>query len=121
MALLAHVLVVVIWFIGPLVIYLVKRNSRFVAFHALQALFWQLGCFLVMIVGVGLSFAVAGVGNMRSAPAAFFVSFFLTGLVIVAVGVLTLVLGIVYGIKASKGEWAEYPVIGGWARRLAGV
>jgi len=31
------------------------------------------------------------------------------------------VLGIVYGIKASKGEWAAYPVIGRWARRLAGV
>ena len=29
-----------------------------------------------------------------------------------------LVMAIMYGIKAGKGEWAAYPVVGGWARRV---
>jgi uncharacterized membrane protein len=31
---------------------------------------------------------------------------------------LVLILAIVYGIKAGRGEWAGYPVIGRLARRL---
>ncbi len=29
-----------------------------------------------------------------------------------------LLVAIMYGIKASRGEWAEYPVIGKWARKM---
>src|SRR3954466_146975 len=48
-AMLAHVLSAFSGFIGPLVIYLVKRrDSRFVAFHALQALFWHLSLMITM-------------------------------------------------------------------------
>ena len=39
---LAHALMISTWWIGPLVIFLTKRSSRFVSFHALQALFWQI-------------------------------------------------------------------------------
>ncbi len=31
---------------------------------------------------------------------------------------LVLVLAIVYGMKAGRGEWAGYPVLGNLARRL---
>src|SRR5215472_7451909 len=41
-AVLAHALQVVGWWIAPLVIFLVKGNSKFVRFHALQALLLQL-------------------------------------------------------------------------------
>jgi uncharacterized membrane protein len=34
---------------------------------------------------------------------------------------MNIVLAIVYGLKSSRGEWAEYPVIGRLARRLAHV
>ena len=40
-ALLAHVLQIFTWWIGPLAIYLAKRDSKFVSFHAMQALLWQ--------------------------------------------------------------------------------
>ncbi len=43
LALLAHVLQLVSWFIAPLVILLVKRESKFVRFHALQVLLLHLG------------------------------------------------------------------------------
>lgn len=125
MALLAHVLMIVTWWIGPLIIYLLKRDSRFVSFHALQALFWQVAQFLLTMVVGGIwfvsFFAMAGAGKSQGPPAAFIAGFLLFWLVMMGAWVLTLVLGIVYGIKASKGEWAAYPVIGGWARRLAGV
>ena len=35
--------------------------------------------------------------------------------------VVNLVLGIVFGIKANRGEWAAYPVIGRWAHRITGT
>jgi len=125
-ALLAHVLMIATWWIGPLVIYLVKRDSRFVSFHALQALFWQV-FYSVLMMGGGIlwfvsMFTMAGPGQKgQGPPAAFLLSFFAFWLAMMVGWTLTLVLGIVYGIKASKGEWAAYPVIGGWARRLAGI
>jgi hypothetical protein len=39
---LAHALMISTWWIGPLIIFVIKRSSRFVSFHALQALFWQI-------------------------------------------------------------------------------
>jgi hypothetical protein len=33
--------------------------------------------------------------------------------------VVNLVLGILFGIEASHGEWAKHPVIGSWALRPA--
>jgi len=41
MAVLAHALQMVGLFIAPLVIFVVRRQSRFVSFHALQALIFQ--------------------------------------------------------------------------------
>jgi len=124
-ALLAHVLMIVTGFIGPLVIYLVKRESRFVAFHSLQALFWQVAYSVVAMVAGGFwfftFFTMAQADKTKGPPPMFFAGFFLIWLLIMGAWTLTLVLGIVYGIKASKGEWAAYPVIGRWARRLAGV
>jgi len=125
-ALLAHVLMIVSSFIGPLVIYLVKRDSRFVAFHALQALFWQVAYTAITMVAGGFWFftfftAVQASKSKGPPPPMFFAGFFLFWIVIMAAWMVTLVLGIVYGIRASKGEWAAYPVVGRWARRLAGV
>jgi len=38
MALLVHVLAIFSGFLAPLIFYLVKKDSRFVAFHSLQVL-----------------------------------------------------------------------------------
>jgi uncharacterized Tic20 family protein len=47
MSMLAHVLMIFTGLIGPLIIYFVKRDSRFLRYHSLMALFWQL---LVMVL-----------------------------------------------------------------------
>jgi len=58
MGTLAHVLQLVGGWIAPLVIFLVKRNSRFVSFHALQALLLQGLYFVLMMVVMGAFFCL---------------------------------------------------------------
>jgi uncharacterized membrane protein len=126
MGTLAHVLQLVGGWIAPLVIFLVKRNSRFVSFHALQALLLQALYFFVVMLMMGGFFAVVISGIAFHQPAAQnnafppgFIFFFpVIWLGMMGWWVFMLVVTIVYGIKAGRGEWAEYPVLGPLARRI---
>ena len=99
MAMLAHLLAIFTGFIGPLIMYLIKKDEdRFIAFHSLQALYWELAILVGLVVFGFLSvflccFAVPGMG----------------------IGVVGIVFNILTLIKANNGEWAEYPVVGQWA------
>ena len=128
MALLAHVLQLFGGWIGPLIIFLVKRQSRFISFHALQALLLQAVQVVVMMVVMVVWFTVI-FGSFFSSmahstpgkiepPVGIFVVFPLFWLVMMLDWIAILLVAIIYGIKASHGEWAEYPVIGLWARRM---
>jgi uncharacterized Tic20 family protein len=127
MAFLAHLLQVFTGFIAPLVIFCVKQDSRFVKFHALQSLIWQL-CYMALFFGAMMLFFVSmvatiihsasgGAGHNQPPPLGFFIFFPLVWLFGMAGWVANLILGIVYGIKANRGEWAGYPVIGPWLLR----
>ena len=127
MAMLAHILQIFTWWIGPLVIFLVKQDSKFVRFHALQALLWQISLMVLGMIGVFLWVAVilsvvfssAGRAAPHQAPpAAVFLGMGTIWLGFVAVYFSNIVLGIVYGIKAGRGEWASYPLLGRWAREI---
>ena len=99
MAMLVWLLAIFTWFIGPLVIYLVKKDeSKFVAFHGLQALWFGVVVLGAVIILAGVTCFFGGVGG---AP----------------VGLLALVVDIIWLIKANNGEWAELPVVGKWARK----
>ena len=124
MATLAQVLQVVGWWIAPLIIFLLKRESRFVSFHALQALLLQIaymlimGVFMVLWFGtVFLTMAHHGGGN-NAPPPAFFILFPLIWLGFMVLWVAMLIIAIIYGIKAGRGEWAEYPLLGSLSRRI---
>jgi uncharacterized protein len=128
MAMLAHVLMIFTGFIGPLIIWLIRKQSKYVSFHALQALWWQIlwaGIVLILVVGaivLGVLGAMAEQGHGSGGPPAIFVVLFpLAMLVGWGGGLATLILGIVYGIKANNGEWAAYPLIGNWVRHRVGV
>ena len=126
MATLAHVLQLVGGWIAPLVIFFTKRNSRFVSFHALQALLLQgIYAFLMMIVMGGVFAAViVGVALHQtevphsSISPAFVIIFPILWLGMMGWWVFLLVMAIVYGVKASRGEWGEYPLIGRLARKI---
>ncbi|MGA2372217.1 MAG: DUF4870 domain-containing protein [Candidatus Korobacteraceae bacterium] len=125
MATLAHVLQVVCWWIAPLIILLLKRDSLFVKFHALQALIlqiclailWMAGMMVFMVAMFATMPASGGSAHNAPPPAVmiFFPVFWILGMGGWAV---VLILAIVYGIKAGRGEWADYPVIGRLARHL---
>ena len=127
MAFLAHLLQVFTGFIAPLVIFLVKQDSRFVKYHALQSLIWQL-CYMAvvfggMIVFLGSMFltiahpGAAVPGQHQPPPPAIFLVLPVMWLLMMGGWVINLILGIVYGIKANRGEWAGYPIIGPWLLR----
>ncbi len=81
LALLVHVSAFFLPVIGPLVLYVLKRDqSRFVAYHSLQAVVFQLLTALI-------SGATCGVG------------------------LLLLVMPLWMGLRAQKGEWAGYPLL----------
>jgi len=124
MAFLAHLLQVFTGFIAPLVIYCVKSDSKFVKFHALQSLVWQL-CYMAVVFGGMMLFffgifasvfqdAAAHPHGSSAPPPMFFLFFPLIWLLAMGGWIINLVLGIIYGVKANRGEWVGYPVIGKW-------
>ena len=85
-AMLSHVSTFVLPIFGPLIIYLIKKDtSRFAAYHALQALVFQ-------VIAALLSGATCGIG------------------------LLLLIVPIVWAVKANNGEWAGYPLLEGIGR-----
>jgi uncharacterized protein len=126
MATLAHALQLVVSWIGPLVIFLMRRDSRFVSFHALQALLLQIVQVIVIVVFfVGwfiLMFTTlfaSGAGRpAANPPVGLFLVFPLLWLLLMGTWITVFILVIVYAVKASRGEWAEYPVLGKFARKL---
>jgi uncharacterized membrane protein len=125
MATLAHALQLIGSWIAPLIIFLIRRQSRFVSFHALQALLLQIVHTIIVVVLMVLWFTTifATVFHQTSGkppdfPPAFFVLFPLVWLGFMGMWVGTLIIAILYAIKAGRGEWADYPVLGKLARRM---
>jgi uncharacterized protein len=126
LAMLAELLQLFSWLIGPLIIYFAKRDSPFVRFHAMQAVLWQTLSMILYMVGFGLMFSLVAL-TQKSGPAgtastamplvAMLGFFGIFGLVALA----NFVIGIYYAVKASSGVWASYPVLGRLARKIAGV
>lgn len=126
MASLAQALQVVAGWIAPLVFLIIKRDSKFVLFHALQALLFQAClvffwiCFMVVwfVFIFSTVFTTAAMAPHGQPPVGFFIAFPLFWLFAMGGWVLVLILAIVYAIKAGRGEWADYPLVGGWSRRI---
>lgn len=94
MALLVHFGQIVIGFLAPLIIYLMKKDeSKYVAFHSLQALYFSLAAFVIMMV---VSAVTCGMGALII-PVAW-------------------VFNVIAGLKVLDGKYFEYPVVGKLAR-----
>jgi uncharacterized protein len=127
MAVLAHALQTVGWFIAPLVILIMKRDSRFVSFHALQALLLQVAYVLMWVVFAVIWFAAIfgtlaqGGAQANQPPPLIFMFFPLIWLAGMAFWIFMIVVVVVYSIKAGRGEWAGYPLLGRLAKRILGL
>ncbi|HMF92602.1 MAG TPA: DUF4870 domain-containing protein [Candidatus Angelobacter sp.] len=126
MATLAHALQIIGSWIAPLVIFLIRRESRFVSFHALQALLLQIVHVIVIVIFMvgwftlifSTIFHTVGSKPPAAPPPAVFAVFPLLWLFIMGANITILVIAIVYAIKAGRGEWADYPVLGRLARKM---
>jgi uncharacterized Tic20 family protein len=132
MAMLVHIIGIFTGFVGPLILYFVKRDSKFVSFHALQSLFWHLlYAFTVMalVILFAMLFAFILVSHVAlhhnpgdvTPPFEVVFMFPLFWIAIMLCWMLNLGLAVFFAIKANSGEWALYPIVGGWARRAVGV
>jgi len=85
-ALIAHLSYFVLGIIGPLIVLLAHENiigkkSRFVAHHAKQALFWQVGALLLGIFTCGIA------------------------------SLVMMIWAVLAALAANKGEWYAYPML----------
>jgi uncharacterized Tic20 family protein len=93
MAMLCHLLAIFTGFLGPLIIWLIKKDDTpFVDDQGKEALNFQITVLIAMIVSGLLTFLCIGFILMP------------------AVGIVDLVFCILAAIKASKGEAYRYPV-----------
>lgn len=96
----AHLLMLFTWFIGPLVIWLVKKDEdKYAAFHAKQALCWAVAMSIVMI---GM-YIVAGLLFLIAAPL-----IFLGSCLIPLIGLANVAYVIVAIIYTSQGKVFKY-------------
>src|SRR5579859_2981749 len=125
MATLAHALQLMGSWIAPLIIFLIRRRSRFVSFHALQALLLQIIHTIIVLILMTLWFTTIFTilfhqtgGKPPEFPPALLVFVPLVWLGFMGLWIGTLIIAILYAIKAGRGEWADYPVLGKLARKI---
>jgi uncharacterized Tic20 family protein len=125
-AMLAHVLSMFIGFIGPAVIYYAKRReSRFVAFHAKQALIWHLALLLITFGGIALvmasmlagAFVTSVPAPSKEPPAALLAGFFVIWGAIMLTWLFSMGYAVYMALQASSGRWARYPLVGRWVTK----
>lgn len=99
LAMLCHLLGLLTGFLGPLVLWLVKKDSSpFVDHHGRESLNFQLTLMLVMFaLGIAMFILM------------FIVIGFLLMPVIAVIGILALVAEILAAVAAQNGEWYRYP------------
>jgi uncharacterized Tic20 family protein len=97
----------------------------FCSFHALQALLLQIIHTIIVIILMVLWFATILTtvahqtgGRPTELPIALFLLMPVAWLGFMALWVGTLIIAILYAIKAGRGEWADYPLIGKLARKM---
>jgi uncharacterized Tic20 family protein len=125
LAMLNYILSIFGW-LAPLIIWLVKRDSKFVAFHALQTLIWH-GIYTALAIVAGIMFfmsifVTAAAKQQGDGPGAAAAAMMVLFMLLIWGGALAnLVLAIVFAIKAKHGEWTRLPMVGKWARRATGL
>lgn len=95
MAMLAHMLGIVVGFVGPLIIWLIKREeSKFVDDQGKEALNLQLTILIGWVVVFFLSVVTCGIGGILGLP----------------LFVVVIVFCIIGGLKAKEGVLYRYPL-----------
>jgi uncharacterized Tic20 family protein len=125
MATLAHALQLIGSWIAPLVIFLIRRRSRFVSFHALQALLLQIVHTIIVIVLMMLWFTTIFTvifhqtsGKPPEFPPALLILVPLLWLGFMAMWVGTLIIAILYALKQGAESGQTTRSLANWRERF---
>ncbi|MBC8486993.1 MAG: DUF4870 domain-containing protein [Bacteroidetes bacterium] len=126
-ALLSHLSIFIGGIILPIILWATQKDkSKFVAFHALQAIFYQLSCiviyvilifvFLFLYIFLGIGAGVLFIGLSPDFSLLFSI-LIVIGSIIFYAAIFIAIFGfmgyaIYVGVKAHKGELRKYPIIG---------
>jgi len=100
--------------LGALIVFLIKKDeSAFLRHHTKESLNFQLTMIIGWLVAVLLSCCVGCVGQLALGAAMGDIGFLLGralgALPYMALGAVNLILAVLQGLKAKKGEWSKYP------------
>ncbi|MBS1493903.1 MAG: DUF4870 domain-containing protein [Bacteroidetes bacterium] len=111
----------------PIIMYFVKKDkSKFVAFHALQSIFFHLMYliiifalvfFLIIVMLLTGVFSIHHSHDLNHSGAGFFMGMIMFYMGIGASAILAISYGIYMGIKANEGGMKKYFLVGEWAYR----
>ena len=105
------------WIVVPAIAYAWKgRYSRFVAFHAVQAVLLQVALIPCMGVGMGISNVLRVIGGTRRGHET--LPEVVAGLVFAFLVTLPVLASAWLGINALRGKTRTLPVLGRWAKRV---
>ena len=128
-ATLSHALLIVGGWIPALIIFFVKSESKFVRFHALQAVllsaihvvtlvvFWFV-CFFVFFASMFHLATMPQQQQQMAFPWGFFLLIPFIWLFAIFWWVVMLLVAIIFSIKAGRGQWDQIPITGRWAKRI---
>jgi uncharacterized Tic20 family protein len=82
-------------FLGPLICWLVKKDSsRFVDAHGKEALNFQLNLLIYLLISIAIAFVTCGIGIVLP----------------IALAIYAFIMPIIAGVKANSGEMYRYPL-----------
>lgn len=112
MAMLIHLLGIFTWFIGPLILWLIKRKeSRFIDHHGKEALNLQITLFIGWLILFVALFVLVGVmASSQLVGGAVISGLILYGFMLL-LGLFGLVTSIIACVQANGGKWYRHPAI----------
>src|SRR5262249_2055038 len=87
-------------FIGPLVCWLIKKDtSRYVDYHGKEALNFQINILVYAFACIAVLIATCGLGFVIAVPA------------LIGMGIYNIIMPIIAGVNANSGQYYRYPAI----------
>lgn len=93
------------WLVPLIIFFVKKKESRFVAYHALQSVFLHVALFIAAIICGILALPTLGLSVFIVLP---------------ALGILGIVAEVFAAMRANEGKWFGIPFVGQWTRNALG-
>jgi len=106
------------WLIA-LIVYLVKKESPYVRFHALQALMFDIVMMVVGLVFIGALIVLLVVFGVATGGIGFLPGFLLFYIIAAVYGVALFVVRLYFAYRAYRGDKLMLPILGAQAEKMS--